>query len=229
MKVSLVEVSGLGAAVASIYISKNHLEKYKKLVGEGPYWGSEGDTDDWNEAVDKMFRIGQKHTTILRFIDFTFLVEGMHRAGQDDWDSHAKRFANRIVRLSTRYSKVDEGAMSDWYKEKIIPTDVMAKDLEIKMPAEVLIGGKNYIKTTNGYVDEQYKDDQDVLRGLYMLSLPSSFIFKCDLAEFAHVYRMRNQYSGAHPEVKELCQKCVEIINKTFSQVNHTYLFNVRD
>ena len=98
MKVTLVETSGLIPAVESLYISKNHVDKFYEILE---------DKDKFNEAVDKLFRYGQKHTTLLRFIDFTFLVEGMHRAGQDDWDSHAKRFANRIVRLSTRYSKFD--------------------------------------------------------------------------------------------------------------------------
>lgn len=223
MEVTLLETTGLNAACMSLYISKNHLDKFFE-------WRKDDvDGSEFDAMVDKMFKIGKKHSTILRFIDFTFLVQGMHRAGQDDWDSHAKRFDNRIIRLSTRYSHVDEGSMSAWYDSKIIPTDIMLQELDISVPKEVLIDGKNYVKTVNGYVDEKYADDQDVLRGLYMLSLPSNFIFKINLAEFAHVYKMRNQYSGAHPEVKELCQKCYEYIKEVFPQVTADYLYMVEN
>lgn len=223
MEVTLLETTGLNAACMSLYISKNHLDKFFE-------WRKDDvDGSEFDAMVDKMFKIGRKHSTILRFIDFTFLVQGMHRAGQDDWDSHAKRFDNRIIRLSTRYSHVDEGFMSAWYDGKIIPTDVMLQELDISVPQEVLIDGKNYVKTVNGYVAEEYAEDQDVLRGLYMLSLPSNFIFKINLAEFAHVYKMRNQYSNAHPEVKELCQKCYEYIKEVFPQVTADYLYMVEN
>jgi len=223
MEVTLLETTGLNAACMSLYISKNHLDKFFE-------WRKDDvDGSEFDAMVDKMFKIGKKHSTILRFIDFTFLVQGMHRAGQDDWDSHAKRFDNRIIRLSTRYSHVEEGSMSAWYDGKIIPTDVMLEELDISVPQEVLIDGKNYVKTVNGYVAEEYAEDQDVLRGLYMLSLPSNFIFKINLAEFAHVYKMRNQYSGAHPEVKELCQKCYEYIKEVFPQVTADYLYMVEN
>jgi hypothetical protein len=32
-----------------------------------------------------------KHSTMASFIGLSFTVEGLHRAGQDDWDAHAKR------------------------------------------------------------------------------------------------------------------------------------------
>ncbi len=51
-----------------------------------------------------------------RFLDFSFTVYNLHRAGQDDLDSHAKRMENRIIRSSTRLADFAAGEMSDYYK-----------------------------------------------------------------------------------------------------------------
>jgi hypothetical protein len=50
------------------------------------------------------------------------------------------------------------------------------------------------------------ENNKDVKRGLYMLSIPSNFIFKINLTEYAHVYKERNEKSTANPEVR----KCIE-------------------
>ena len=51
---------------------------------------------------------------MLDFVTISVTVEGIHRAGQDDWDAHAKRFDNRIIRSSTRLADFSEGEMSDY-------------------------------------------------------------------------------------------------------------------
>ena len=61
---------------------------------------------------------------------------------------------------------------------------------------------------------EGYKDNNDVKRGLYMLSIPSNFIFKINLAEWAHVYKQRNGTTGANPEVKECCELIADELYK---------------
>ena len=64
--------------------------------------------------------------------------------------------------------------------------------LQIQAPDRIEHNGNSYVKTCNGYIAEEYKDSKDVKRGLYMLSIPSNFIFKCNLTEFSHVYKERN-------------------------------------
>ena len=86
-------------------------------------------------------------------------VEGLHRAGQDDWDSHAARFNNRIIRSSTRLAQFGY-EMSDWYGDKIMPTDLALEYLGIDAPEYVEKDGEKFVKTVNGYIRE---DLQNVL------------------------------------------------------------------
>jgi hypothetical protein len=159
----------------------------------------------YNDWLNRLVKWGWKHITMLRFIDMSVTVEGLHRAGQDDWDAHAVRFNNRIMRSSTRLSTFNS-EVSEWYTDKIIPTDIAMAELGWSVPEEVTIKGSAYIKTTNGYILKSMKDDQDVKRGLYMLSIPSNFNFKVNLTEWAHVYKERNKNGSANPEVKLCCE-----------------------
>lgn len=167
--------------------------------------------DEWRKKMEALCKWGTTHITLLKFIDLSFTVEGLHRAGQDDWDSHAKRFDNRIIRSSTRLATFD-AEMSDFYKGKIIPTDEMLSRLNIDLPEKVPADDYTYVKTINGYIREDLKDDKDVRRGLYMLSIPSNFIYKVNLTEFSHVYKERNKDGGANPEVKELCERSCDLL-----------------
>ena len=83
---------------------------------------------------------------MLRFIDISVTVEGLHRAGQDDWDSHAARFNNRIIRSSTRLASFGY-EMSEWYQDKIIPTDAALDLLGIEAP-EVTLGEVDFSEET---------------------------------------------------------------------------------
>ena len=170
--------------------------------------------------MDKLTKWGKRHITLLKFIDLSITVEGLHRAGQDDWDSHAKRFDNRIIRNSTRIKGVNFNyEMSDYYKDKIIPTDLAAnKVLGIELPDEIEYEGKTYIKRVNGYILKGYEDNNDVKRGLYMLSIPSNFIFRVNLAEWSHIYKERNEDGGANPEVKQCCEMIADELNKAHPQ-----------
>lgn len=176
--------------------------------------------DTFEDYMNKLTKWGKRHITLLKFIDLSITVEGLHRAGQDDWDSHAKRFDNRIIRNSTRIKGVDFNyEMSDYYKDKIIPTDLAAnKVLGIELPDEIEYEGKTYVKRVNGYILKGYEDNNDVKRGLYMLSIPSNFIFRVNLAEWSHIYKERNEDGGANPEVKQCCEMIADELNKAHSQ-----------
>jgi thymidylate synthase ThyX len=151
-------------------------------------------------------------------------VEGLHRGGQDDWDSHAARFNNRIIRSSTRLSTFGE-EMSDWYQGKIIPTDVALAQIGLKTPDKITYEGKTYIKSINGYILEGMENNPDVKRGLYMLSIPSNFIFKINLTEYAHVFKERNIDGTANPEVKLCCEDITEHI-ESFQPIFNRELLN---
>lgn len=188
------------------------------------------DYAEFEKAVNSLFKWGQKHITMLRFIDFTCVVTGLHRGATDDFDSHAKRLENRIIRSSTRLGKYEAGEMSDWYKEKIIPTDAMAEIIGIDLPEIITVSfnGQTYVKTVNGYVRQDLAGNKDVERGLLMLSIPMDFTFKCNVVEWAHIYKERGQHSNAAPELKEMVEEVTEQLHSWIPWITREYLMGVR-
>lgn len=234
MQVFLNKITGIDDAIVSMYMSKRtwtrELEKEIRYACDTVLNrdGSliKGEHNHLNEYLffisnlNKLIKWGARHMTMLRFIDISVTVEGMHRAGQDDVDSHAKRFDNRIIRSSTRLAKFNNNEMSDYYRGKIVPTDVALAALGIVTPDEITYDGQEYVKTVNGYVLKGMEENKDVIRGLYMLSIPSNFIFKCQLTEWAHVYKERNKNGTANPEVKEFCEAVCNEIERFVPQFN---------
>lgn len=144
------------------------------------------------------------HETLLRFIDFTFAVIGLHRGGMDDLDSHAKRFDNRIVRSSTRYDGAyQQSERSDWYNSRILSTEEVLTELGRNVPKTATVYGKKYVKTANGYVLAGSENDGDVLRGNYPLSIPMDATMKINLVDARHVYMRRNEFTHASPELRD--------------------------
>ena len=86
------------------------------------------------------------------------------------------------------------------------------KIANIELPETIEHDGYTYVKTVNGYIREDLKEDKDVLRGLYMMSIPSSFIFNVNAAEWAHVYKLRNAESHANPEVRQLAEEIADLL-----------------
>lgn len=218
MKIHINGITGIDDAIVSMFLSKRKwCTALDKDIRDtcSTVLGDDGGLLDlpafhaeiarYNGWMDKLLKIGKKHITLLRFIDISVTVEGLHRGGQDDWDSHAKRFDNRIVRASTRLAEFTD-EKSDWYEGKIITTDDALKDIGYQLPDEIELSSGVYKRAVNGYVREDLEDNCDAKRGLYMLSIPSNFIFKINLCEFAHVYKMRNENTTAHPEVRECCE-----------------------
>lgn len=228
MKVYLNEIQGTADAITTMYFSKRtwtrETEEYIRDVVEactdrqGFYRDDQKDDkllkpyfDEFKTYMSKLLKFGVHHITMLRYIDFSITVEGLHRAGQDDWDAHACRYNNRIIRSSTRLGVFDGEEMSDWYKGKILTMDQVIKMINLdNIPNELTIeeGDEKvtYVRSTNGYIRKDLKDDKDAKRGLYMECIPSNFIFKVNLTEWAHVYKMRNKDTHANPEVKLLCE-----------------------
>lgn len=171
--------------------------------------------DAYQEYMTKLLKWGRLHITLLKFIDISVTVEGLHRAGQDDWDSHAQRFQNRIVRSSTRLASFSDGEKSDFYNGKIkYPFDAM-KDMGRTIPDEYTdADGIIWVRTDFGYINKEHLGRKDVHRGLYPLAIPSNFIFRCNLADWSHVYKERNAKSGANPEVKECCEAIADALIK---------------
>ncbi len=225
MNIYVNEINGIADAIVSMYMSKRSWTREKELeirsVCEKTLTRSGKIAEDAGEAelaaydgwLERLTNWGWRHITMLRFIDISVTVEGLHRAGQDDWDSHAARFNNRIIRSSTRLA--DFGyEMSDWYRGKVIPTDEALALLGIAAPDVLERDGVRFVKTVNGYIREDMKDSSDVKRGLYMLSIPSNFIFKVNLTEWAHVYKERNKEGTANPEVKLCCEAIADQIGR---------------
>lgn len=185
--------------------------------------------EKFNKWLEMLLRMGRKHITVLRYIDISIMTEGLHRAGQDDVDAHARRFENKIIRSSTRLAEFKDGEMSDYYKDKIITTDFALKILGIDIPNVIQYEGNTYIKSTNGYVKEEYKDNKDVKRGLYMLSIPSNFVSKINLCEWGHVYKERNENGGANPEVKQWAEEVMKQITNMHNQITKDYVLTIEN
>ena len=225
MNIYVNEINGIADAIVSMYMSKRSWTREKELeirgVCENVLTRSGKIVQDADAAelaayegwLERLTNWGWRHITMRRFVDISVTVEGLHRAGQDDWDSHAARFHNRIIRSSTRLA--DFGyEMSDWYRGRVIPTDEALALLGIAAPDVLERDGERFVKTVNGYIREDMKDSSDVKRGLYMLSIPSNFIFKVNLTEWAHVYKERNKEGTANPEVKLCCEAIADQIGQ---------------
>ncbi len=240
MKTYLNQISGIDDAIVSMYMSKRSWTREKEMhirqvCRQVLHWDGSlieyradlaEELEEFSGWLSKLVKWGQRHITMLRFIDLSITVEGLHRAGQDDWDAHAKRFNNRIIRSSTRLAEFSY-EMSAWYEDKILPTDLALKEMDIQLPEVIQHEGENYIKAVNGYIKEGYEANPDVKRGLYMLSIPSNFIFKVDLTEWAHVYKERNIHGGANPEVKECCEGIADQLEAFHSQFNRKLFMDI--
>ena len=185
--------------------------------------------EKFNKWLEMLLRMGRKHITVLRYIDISIMTEGIHRAGQDDIDAHARRFDNRIIRSSTRLAEFSDGEMSDYYRGKIIPTDEALKILNIDIPETLEFMGRTYYKSPNGYVKEGFQSNKDVKRGLYMLSIPSNFISKINLCEWGHVFGERNENGSANPEVKQWAEEVMEQITDMHSQITRDYVLSIEN
>ena len=240
MNVTIRKISGIDDAINTMYISKRtwtpELEQdiydtCERVLDRKGFIKDNVNKEDYekfNKWMDLLCKFGKKHITMLRYIDFSCTVEGIHRAGQDDWDAHAKRYDNRIIRSSTRLA--DFGyEMSDYYKGKIIPTDLALQELNIIIPNTIEVDGKTYVKVINGYIREDLKDNKDVKRGLYMLSIPSTFVFKCNITEFAHVYKERGEHGSANPEVKECAELIVNQLEKMCKWFNRDLFMSIQN
>ena len=183
----------------------------------------------FNKWLGMLLRMGRRHITVLRYIDISIMTEGIHRAGQDDIDAHARRFDNRIIRSSTRLAEFSEGEMSDYYRGKIISTDEALNILNIDIPDSFEFMGRTYYKSPNGYIKEGYEDNKDVKRGLYMLSIPSNFVSKINLCEWGHVFKERNKNGGANPEVREWAEEVMKQITDMHNQITRDYVLSIEN
>jgi len=225
MKVYVNEITGIADAIVSMFMSKRSWTREMEieirevcdrvLTRQGRIRpdAEAADLEKYNGWLESLVKWGWRHITMLRFVDISVTVEGLHRAGQDDWDSDAARFNNRIIRSSTRLASFGY-EMSEWYEGKIIPTDAALDFLGIEAPEVIEKDGERYVKGINGYIKEEFQNNPDVKRGLYMLSIPSNFIFKVNLTEWAHVFKERNSKGSANPEVKICCEAIADQINE---------------
>ena len=235
MQVFLNRVDGIDDAIISMFLSKRTLTRDLEMeirnetlnasnlsYEDSGIFGSLKPelTEKMYGWLQKLFKWGVHHMTMLRFIDLSFSVYGLHRAGQDDMDAHACRMNNRIIRSSTRLADFGHGEMSDYYCGKIIPTDVALAHLGIVTPDEIEYEGNTYVRGVNGYILKGMEKKNDVKRGLYMLSIPSNFIFRIQLTEFAHIYKERNKNGTANPEVKD----AVEAMTDQVQYATHSFV-----
>lgn len=241
MNVKVNSITGFEEAFVAMYISKRswtpELDTEIRSVCDDVLYRhgninancNKDNLGKFNNWLGMLLRMGRKHITVLRYIDIAIMTEGLHRAGQDDVDAHARRFDNRIIRSSTRLAEYSDGEMSDYYKGKIIPTDHALKTIGIDVPESFEYMGRVYVKSPNGYVREEYKNNKDVKRGLYMLSIPSNFVSKINLCEWGHVFKERNKDGGANPEVKDWAEEVMKQITDYHNQITRDYVLTIEN
>lgn len=240
MKVYLNRIDGIDDALVALLLSKRtwnreREEETRRLVARctnrnGFLKHNERAEElvEYNKKLNVLAKWGKSHITLLKFVNLSVTVEGLHRGGQDDFDSHAKRFDNRIIRNSTRLATFGN-EKSDFYTGKILTIDDLSDLGLIDLPQYFDVDGKRYVKAANGYVLEEYKDNKDVLRGLYPLCIPSSFIFNINLAEWSHVYKERRAGGTANPEVKELAEAIQDAIQTEYPQFDRELMLAIKN
>lgn len=241
MKIKVNSITGFEDAFVAMYISKRswtqELDKEirdvcNEVLDKHGFIKIDCDVNSlekFNKWLEMLLRMGRKHITVLRYIDISIMTEGLHRAGQDDVDAHARRFDNRIIRSSTRLAEFSDDEMSDYYRGKIIPTDKALEILNINIPESFDFMGRTYYKSPNGYVKEGFENNKDVKRGLYMLSIPSNFISKINLCEWGHVFKERNQNGGANQEVKDWAEEVTKQITSYHKQITRDYILTIEN
>ncbi len=237
MKVYLNEISGLWQAIVSMYMSKRSWTREKELEIKALYerhfdrWGMRlpGEfTPEFDVILRMLFKWAPRHITMGKFIDFSFTVEGLHRGAQDDFDSHAKRFDNRIIRSSTRLAQFSH-EKSEWYQDKIVSTDEALEKLGINVPDTITIDGIEYVRAVNGYIVKGMEQSKDVQRGLYMLSIPSNFTVRCNSTEFAHIVKERDKNSAAAPELRLCVEQMLEQVQSNIPMMTREYFYSVKN
>jgi hypothetical protein len=243
MQVYLNRIDGWDDAIISMFLSKRTLtreleEEIRKevyaCINHDPANGTVGalinPSEKMTDWLNKLFKWAPRHITMGRFLDFSFTVYGMHRGAQDDLDSHSKRMENRIIRSSTRLADFSSGEVSEYYEDKIISTDVALAMLGIETPNEIEYNGNTYVRGVNGYIQKGMENSRDVKRGLYMLSIPSNFIYKINLTEHAHVYKERNVRSSANPELK-ICieDEMNQLFHASLGYINRDWMLTVQN
>lgn len=245
MKVYLNEINGLWNAIVGLYMSKRSwtrdLEEAIRVQYQLNFdrWGMRYFHDYGQEkretlgpelaaSLEKLCKWMPKHITLGRFIDFSFAVEGMHRGAQDDFDSHARRLDNRILRSSTRLAQFGN-EKSSWYQGKILTTGEACKALGMTLPEEMELNGEKYVAAQNGYIRADLADSQDVRRGLYMLSIPSNFIFKVNATEFAHIVQQRDKTGHAHPELQEAVETMIDLIQAEIPPFTRDFWHSIKN
>ena len=228
MKVKLDKITGFDDAIIALHESKRSITSYEidyiRILNSlntsfltGSLIEDKKIDKEFKDMLLKVFKYGKEHITLLRYIDLSITIFDLHRGGMDDLDSHAKRMENRIIRSSTRLANY-KNEKSDFYKDKILTLDDAIEESLIEVPNELFYKDNKYVKVTNGWVLEGFENEKDITRGLLPLSIPMSCIFKVNLTEFAHIFKLRNESGTAHPEVKE----CIEsLTHQLLSMLNH--------
>lgn len=242
MKVKVTSIRGFDDMFVTMFISKRHWnwELDEKIRGVcDRVVDSNGrirpvvdatDMELFTDWLGKALRIGKNHITILRFLDIAIMTEGLHRAGQDDVDSHAVRFNNRIIRTATAHAKFLDGELSEWYQDKVLTTNQVLEILGIETPESfTTLDGDTYVKCNNGYVKKEYKDNGHVTRGLNYQGFPSDFKSKINLCEWGHVYGLRNNNGHANPEVKIWAESVMEQITQFHKQITSDYVLSIKN
>ena len=246
MEVYLNRIDGWDDAILSMFYSKRtvtrELEenirfKTYMYTEPNPNFGAVGALsslatadEEYKKWLDSLFKWAWTHITMGRFLDLSFTVYGLHRAGQDDLDAHTMRMNNRIIRSSTRLADFSHGEMSTYYQDKIVPTDVALAYLGITTPDEIEYNGQTYVRAVNGYILKGMENNKDAKRGLYMLSIPSNFIFRCNLTEFAHIYKERREQGTANPEVKQAVESMTDQLEEaSCGYISREYLMKVKN
>ncbi len=210
MNVEVLEISGYVPAICSLYMTNRNLDEERLndiiatvdratdkrgfIIPDSPY--KEKLYDYLFKAIQYGIKCG--HHQILKFIDVTVYMQGLHRGAQDDYDAHAARM--NIIRATTRTKKgASHAELSEFYKDKILPFDLLWFT-----PDKIAIDGSEYIKTTWGYVQSEYIESADVLRGLTPLGVSSNNISKVPYGEhLRHIYSVRRMEGHANPELKK--------------------------
>lgn len=76
-------------------------------------------------------------------------------------------------------------------------------------------------------LDEEQTKFRDAIWNKNIDSIPSNFIYRVDLADFAHIYKMRGKHGGANPEVKLVAEKSCDLLENAQPQITRDALMSI--
>ncbi len=174
-EIKLIEPPVLDTAIAALYISKGNEDRIFDETGKVII-------DEGRLAALEKWGFQMKHSQLLKFVTWSWLILGLGRGSYDDLRTHGT-FSTFIAK-STPYCRIFR--VAPWYAQNYSKEELQRDTATLEFI-------------------QQLEGEPDVIRGHFPLSVDTPFIVKTNLLHFCHIVETRKEH--AHPEIKLLLKE----------------------